>query len=100
MPLKDLINSIVELETEAGLGAEWRIGRCATAGGAACRVGGAAEEAVVWEVTVKGGALGGGPSSSTIHIQMFAGKRTTSDIVMENCTMVGDASSYKVSLLK
>ena len=31
-----------------------------TTGGAGCRVGGASEEAVVWEVTVKGGALEAG----------------------------------------
>ena len=61
--------------------------RGGTAGGAACRVGGAVEEAVVWEVTVKGGALGagtkeGGSCSTTFPqsiVEMFAGKRTTYD---------------------
>ena len=45
----------MKLEKKAGVGV---VGRGGTAGGAACRVGGAVEEAVVWEVTVKGGALG------------------------------------------
>ena len=41
-------------------GTEWRVGTGGTAGGAGCRVRGVAEEAVVLEVTVKGGALGAG----------------------------------------
>ena len=44
---------------------DWRTGRCGTVGGAGCRVGSAAGEAVVWEVTVKGGVLRGGPCNTT-----------------------------------
>ena len=42
-----LAASIVELEKEAGISAEWRVGRGGTAGGAGWRVGGAADKAVV-----------------------------------------------------
>ena len=61
-----------------------------TAGGAGRRVGGASEEVVVWEVTVKGGALEAGtkrggpmgndhvvPHSPQSSVEKFAGKRTT-----------------------
>ena len=48
---------MIELEKEAGVGAVRRGG---TAGDSGFRIGGAVEEAVVWEVTVKGRALGAG----------------------------------------
>ena len=45
------------MENEAGVGVLWRVRRGGMAGGAGCRDGGAAVEAVVWEVTAKEGAL-------------------------------------------
>ena len=48
-----MINTIIELEKEAGADVECKVGRGGTAGEAGCRVGGATEEAVVWEVAVE-----------------------------------------------